>query len=150
MEEKFIRVTPRLLREITDQIVAAVQPNKVILFGSYAYGKPTMDSDIDLLIVMESRQRPVERARVVSDLFPERHFGMDILVRTPQEVAQRLAIGDEFMRAITQEGKVLYERRVRSRVDSQSRNGLRKRARPRAASRAPGPGQGRLRLRAMR
>ena len=89
-------VTRKLLREITERIVDAVNPEKIILFGSYGYGKPTLDSDIDLLVVMKSKQRPVERGRVISDLFPNRRFGMDILVRTPQELAKRLAMGDMF------------------------------------------------------
>jgi predicted nucleotidyltransferase len=132
-------VTRKLLREITERIVDAIDPDKVILFGSYAYGKPTLDSDIDLLVVMKSKQRPVERGRVISDLFPERRFGMDILVRTPQELAHRLAMGDMFFEEITKQGKVLYERRVSSRMGRQSGNGLRKRARSRAAAHASRP-----------
>src|SRR3990172_2126207 len=115
------RVTPKLLREITEQIVSAVNPEKVILFGSYAYGNPTVDSDIDLLVVMKSHQRPVERAQAISDLFPRRYFGMDILVRTPRELNERLAIGDFFFQEIMEKGKVLYERRTSSRLGCQSR-----------------------------
>jgi len=143
-------VTRKFLRAITRTIVDAVHPEKVILFGSYAYGKPTVDSDIDLLVVMRSRKQPVERARAISELFLDRHFGMDVLVRTPAELKERLRIGDYFFQEITQKGKVLYERRVNARMGRQGGNGLRKRARSLTAQKAPVARQGHVRLRAMR
>ncbi len=144
-------VTRELLRAITRRIVEAVHPEKVILFGSYAYGEPTLDSDIDLLVVMKSSKRSIENAIAVDKLFSNRRFGMDILVRTPQELRHRLAIGDIFMQEITDKGKVLYERRHRdsSRLGRESGNGLRKRARPRTAANKPTPRQSRIRLRAV-
>jgi predicted nucleotidyltransferase len=143
-------VTRKLLREITERIVDAVNPEKIILFGSYAYGKPTLDSDIDLLVIMRSRQRPIERARAISDLFLHRRFGMDILVRTPGELKERLRIGDYFFREITQRGKVLYERRVNARVGRQSGNGFQRRARSCAKAQGPTARQGDVRLRSVR
>ncbi len=103
-------VTPKLLRAITLRIVEALDPEKIFLFGSYAYGEPTIDSDIDLLIIWKSNLRPAERAGVVSNLFLRRLFGLDILVRTPQELAERLKLRDPFFIEITQKGKVLYDR----------------------------------------
>ena len=104
-------LVPRaLIRAITRRIVEACDPEKIILFGSYASGKPTMDSDIDLLVIMQSRKRPADRARAISALFLHRHFGMDILVRTPGELEKRLRMGDYFLREITEKGKMLYER----------------------------------------
>ncbi len=82
----------------------------MILFGSYAYGEPMLDSDIDLLVVMQSKKRPVERSDQVSDLFPRRYFGLDILARTPREIRERIRLGDDFIKHITEQGKVLYER----------------------------------------
>ena len=70
-------VTPKLLRDITQKVIQAFRPKNVILFGSYAYGVPTTDSDLDLLIVMESRDCPAERIRKVSDLFDPRPLPMD-------------------------------------------------------------------------
>ena len=142
--------TRRLLRQITRTIVSAVAPEKIILFGSLAYGKPTMDSDIDLLIVMPSRKRPVERARAISNLFLHRHFGMDILVRTPAELRERLSIGDDFFQEIMENGKVLYERRIRARVGRQSGNGLRKRTRSLPPQKTSAARQGHIRLRSVR
>ncbi|MCR4406909.1 MAG: nucleotidyltransferase domain-containing protein [Anaerolineae bacterium] len=106
----FQPVTHELLQQVTRRIVEAFNPEKIILFGSYAYGTPTSDSDVDILIVMESDEKPAKRHMAVSQLFRNRPFPMDIVVRTPQEISHRLAAGDFFLREIMQRGKVLYER----------------------------------------
>ena len=95
------------LEAVKRRIVDAFNPNKIILFGSY--GKPTQDSDLDLLVVMESDDRPVERAAKISRVLRPRPFPMDILVRTPEEIQHRLAIGDQFIREILERGRILYE-----------------------------------------
>lgn len=101
-------VTPRFLREIAQRVVRSFRPKNIILFGSYAYGKPTPDSDLDLLIVMESRDRPAERVRKVSDLFDPRPLPMDFVVLTPGEVRHRLNSFDPFLEEIFAKGQVLY------------------------------------------
>lgn len=101
-------VTPRFLREIAQRVVRSFRPKNIILFGSYAYGKPTPDSDLDLLIVMESRDRPAERIRKVSDLFDPRPLPMDFVVLTPGEVRHRLNSFDPFLEEILAKGQVLY------------------------------------------
>ena len=106
----FRPVTEELLKEITERIVEALAPEKVILFGSYAQGQPTSDSDVDLLIVMESEERPSKRRQAVSRLFRERPFPMDIVVRTPREIEQAMEGIDPFIREILERGKVLYDR----------------------------------------
>ncbi len=123
-------VTRKLLREITRRIVEEFQPERIILFGSYAYGEPTIHSDVDLLIVTKkmAEQSVFARSRAVSQLFPSRKFGMDILVRTPQEVKARLTIGDDFIGNILRQGRILYERRDSRRVGPRSRSRLQKRA----------------------
>lgn len=128
----YVPVTENLLREITERIVAECYPEKIILFGSYAYGKPEPHSDLDLLVVMNTTKRAFERHKQISRLFPHRLFSLDILVLTPAEVTHRVEIGDAFFCKILARGKVLYERRNGSRVGSQSRRGLRKRAPARA------------------
>ena len=129
-------ITRELLKEITRRIVEKFQPERIILFGSYAYGKPTIQSDIDLLVITKQMadQSAFARTRVVSDLFSQRRFGMDVLVRTPQEVKERLAMGDDFMQDIVERGSILYERRQRRRVGTRSGNGLQKRTRSRTSS----------------
>ena len=88
------------LERVTDRIVQAFSPEKIILFGSYAYGVPGIDSDVDLLIVMESRERPSMRSARASKLLRPRPFPMDILVRTPEEIENRLKMGDTFIEEI--------------------------------------------------
>jgi predicted nucleotidyltransferase len=92
------------------RIVRELAPEKIILFGSYAYGSPTSDSDVDLLIVMETDAPSKERSWAVSRLLLPRPFPVDILVKTPQEIARALTKGDFFVREIIERGKVLYER----------------------------------------
>ena len=97
------------IRVAARRIGRQMRPRKVILFGSYASGQATAESDVDLLVIMSSRQRPAARAAAVSRLLDPRPFAVDILVRTPQEIAKRLAMGDSFIKEILQHGKVLYE-----------------------------------------
>ena len=80
-------MTAELLRNIVQKIVAGVHPHKIILFGSYAYGTPSSDSDLDLLVIMDTEDRPAERVLAVSRLLRPRPFPMDILIRTPDEIA---------------------------------------------------------------
>ena len=98
------------LEDVTKRIVEAVDPHRIILFGSHAYGHPTSDSDVDLLIIMESDERPAVRASHISRLLRPRPFPMDILVRTPEEIRHRLRIGDYFICEVLERGEVLYER----------------------------------------
>lgn len=108
----FKRVTRKQIDAVVQRIVQQFNPEKVILFGSYAYGKPNADSDVDLLVVMESDERPARRTARVIGAVHGKTFPMDLLVRTPAEIAHRLAIGDFFIEEIMTRGKVLYERRT--------------------------------------
>ena len=90
--------------------VAALHPEKVILFGSYAYGTPSDHSDVDLLVILETDARPADRYLAVSRLIRPRPFPLDILVKTPDEITQALAKGDGFIREIVTQGRVLYAR----------------------------------------
>lgn len=108
----FGAVSGELLGNIIERIINGVSPQKIILFGSYAYGNPTPDSDLDLLIIMETLARPAERILVISRLLRPRPFPMDILVRTPAEITMSLDIGDAFIQEILTKGKVLYEKQL--------------------------------------
>jgi predicted nucleotidyltransferase len=103
---------PVRLPEYVQRFVAALQPEKVILFGSYAYGQPTPNSDVDLLIVMNTPTSGIERYLTVCRLLRPRPFPVDILVKTPEELADALTKGDFFLQEITAHGKVLYERQA--------------------------------------
>ena len=91
-----------------DDIVREFAPLKIILFGSYADGTPTEDSDVDLLVVMPiPESQPRHQAVVIRRRIPRR-FRMDVIVRSPEEIAYRVSHNDWFLREITQEGQVLY------------------------------------------
>lgn len=96
------------IQQFADAVVQEFRPQKIILFGSYAYGQPTEDSDVDLLVIMPFRGSAVKKA-VQIDLKVRRSFAMDLIVRTPAKVRERVRIGDWFMREIVEKGKVLYD-----------------------------------------
>ncbi len=105
------RPVSETLPQAVRRIVCALRPHKIILFGSYAYGAPTPDSDVDLLVVMDTAASARERHLPVCRLLRPRPFPVDILVRTPQEIEQALDKGDFFIEEIVTQGKVLYERK---------------------------------------
>jgi len=98
------------LDKIVSRLVDTYRPEKIILFGSYAYGKPNADSDLDLLIIKKSSERFIDRwvnvRRIVSD--PKRSISFEPIVLTPDEVKERLAIGDQFIKEIITRGEILY------------------------------------------
>src|SRR4029077_18768955 len=97
------------------------QPDKIILFGSYAYGKPHNESDVDLLVIMRTKNA-IDQAIRISLAF-ERPFSFDLIVRTPWQIERGLKDDNWFLREIIEKGKVLYEARNRQ-VGSKSRTGL--------------------------
>jgi predicted nucleotidyltransferase len=105
-----LRMSVRLsdIEEVARQIGERFRPKKIVLFGSHAYGKPTLDSDVDLLVIMDTPLPNVEQAveirRAVEFSFPT-----DLMVRTPKLVAERLSLGDTFLREVLGKGVVLYE-----------------------------------------
>ena len=106
---KALRTTSyREIKELSEQIAEKFQPQKIILFGSHAYGKPAWDSDVDLLVVMPFKGRPNRQAVKIRSRI-DTSLALDLLVRTPEHISRRLAIGDTFMRDILEHGKVVYE-----------------------------------------
>lgn len=104
------RPVSETLPKAVQRIAQALRPDKIILFGSYANGTPTPDSDVDLLVVMKTSASSKERSWAVSQLLIPRPFPVDILVRTPKEIRQALDQSDFFIQEIVTQGKVLYER----------------------------------------
>jgi len=114
------RVTPMsAIKRFARQIAERFQPEKIILFGSYAYGEPTPDSDVDLLVVMPTRNQ-VEQAVRIDEAIVDRGFPLDLLVRTPKTLAERLRWGDSLLQEIVTRGKVLVEK-VHAPVGAQGR-----------------------------
>ena len=99
--------TPDTIQGLASRIGKAFHPRRIVLFGSYAYGHPTADSDVDLLIEMPHEGKPWQTAtairREVQAAFP-----VDYLVRSSEELAHRIAMGDCFVREIVEKGEVLY------------------------------------------
>ncbi len=89
------------------QIVERFHPDKVILFGSHAYGRPHADSDVDLLVVMPARDEVNQALRIRLTLHAP--FAMDLIVRTPENLAKRLGWNDWFLREIVEKGLVLHD-----------------------------------------
>ena len=106
----FAPVTEEALKAIVHRLVTGLHPHKIVLFGSYVYGTPTADSDVDLLVIVDTPPRPVDRYLRVSRLLRPRPFPLDLLVKTPEEIEQALEREDPFIREITTQGRVLYER----------------------------------------
>lgn len=105
------RPVAEVLPQVVEKLVKALDPDEIVLFGSYAYGQPTPDSDVDLLIIMETDLPEIERYRMVSRVLRPRPFPLDVIVRTPREVEDALQRGGAFIREIHQKGRVLYARR---------------------------------------
>jgi predicted nucleotidyltransferase len=104
----------RLVREIAEKF----RPERIILFGSYAYGEPNAHSDVDLLVVMPAAN-PISQAIRIRRA-TEHPFPLDLIVRTPETLRWRLEAGDWFLRDIVGKGRVLYEQ-THGRMGSQGR-----------------------------
>ena len=98
------------IQTFVDQVVRRFRPGKVILFGSYAWGHPTEDSDVDLMLIMPHRGSGARTATQIRLACP-RAFPIDLIVRTPGEVRRRIRMGDQFLRQVTSKGVVLHESR---------------------------------------
>lgn len=98
------------IKKITEQIIKKYKPEKIILFGSYAWGKPGLDSDLDLFIVKKTKQPILKRMEDLDRLFTRRKLPMDFLIYTPQQIKKRLSMGDFFIRDVIKKGKILYEK----------------------------------------
>ena len=96
------------IQRFADQIARQFQPERILLFGSFASGEAAADSDVDLLVIMRCEGKPWRHAARIRDEI-RRTFPLDIIVRTPEDFRRRIAQGDPFLRKIAEQGKVLYE-----------------------------------------
>lgn len=102
------RIPLEAIEDVVRQIAKQFKPRQIILFGSYARGDFRPQSDVDLLVVMETHLKPVRQEVLISQSI-EFNFGLDVLVYTPEMLKERLDLGDSFLRKVMREGKVLYE-----------------------------------------
>ncbi|HEY1343180.1 MAG TPA: nucleotidyltransferase domain-containing protein [Bryobacteraceae bacterium] len=98
----------RVIRRFARDVAERFQPDKIILFGSHAYGTPHADSDVNILVVMPARNELDQAVRI--RLTVDYHFPLDLVVRTPNNLAWRLAEGDSFLHEVVNRGKVLHEK----------------------------------------
>lgn len=101
------RIPRAAIRQYVRQVVEQFHPQRVILFGSHAYGQPDADSDVDLLVVMPAKNELSQSIRIRQQT--DAPFPMDLLVRTPEGLAKRLAWNDWFMKEVVEKGIVLYD-----------------------------------------
>ena len=95
------------IKSVSDEIARKFQPERIILFGSYAYGTPTEDSDVDLLVVMPLPNKGRGRASDIR-LHLSVAFPLDLVVCDPAYLKQRIAMNDFFLQEITERGRELY------------------------------------------
>lgn len=102
------RIPAEVFEKIAQQIVERFKPQKIILFGSYAYGNPTPESDIDLLVIMDTPLKNIQQAQQIRQLLNPL-FGIDLLVHSKANLTERLEMGDFFLQEVISKGKILYE-----------------------------------------
>lgn len=109
--KKIAQVDDELLKEIVSRIVSAVHPERIILFGSYAYGKPKDESDLDILVIMPSElpghKRSVSIYRVLAELL----VPIDVVVYTKEEIEEWSEVPQAFITTVLKKGKVIYEKK---------------------------------------
>ena len=97
------------IHRVARRIAQEFRPDKIILFGTYAEGGPTPDSDVDLLVVLPHEGKSWRRAAAIRGRI-QADFPLDLLVRAPEEMRRRIAAGDPFLRHMQDTGEVLYEK----------------------------------------
>ena len=102
------QVTDEKIQEVVQKIAREFKPEKIILFGSFAWGKPHQDSDVDLFVIKDTNTPSLKRIEALDRIFSRREFPMDFLVYTPDEVDQSMKKGNFFVKDIVTKGKVLY------------------------------------------
>jgi uncharacterized protein len=98
------------ITELSQQIAAGFQPEKIILFGSYAYGIPNNNSDVDLLVILPFQGKLFRKSLEILDKINPK-FPVDLIIRNPADAIKRYAEGDPLIREALNKGTVLYEQR---------------------------------------
>jgi uncharacterized protein len=96
------------LNILVKKIAHDFKPEKIILFGSYVWGKPTKDSDIDLFVIQNSKLSKRTRQMAIRKLFLDFDLPADVLSYTPKELKKRIKLGDLFIKKIMSKGEILY------------------------------------------
>jgi len=105
-------MTNKEIDRFVRQIVRKFDPERIILFGSHAYGTPSSSSDVDIIVVMNTRLKPIEQEVLIRKEIP-RVFPLDLIVMKPRQFARRMTLGDTLVRAVASKGKILCEKNSR-------------------------------------
>jgi uncharacterized protein len=97
-----------VIRRFARAVAERFHPDKVVLFGSHAYGQPHADSDVDILVIMPAQNAIDQATRIDREI--EAPFPLDLIVRTPRVLSWRLREGDSFLQEVMSKGRVLYEK----------------------------------------
>ena len=100
------------IEEIKTRLVERYNPDRIILFGSHSTGKPQEESDIDLLVLKDTKDRPIDRRIQVEKILADRSMPLDIVVYTPQEIRYLFSMGSPFVEEIIETGRVIYMRKA--------------------------------------
>jgi HEPN domain-containing protein/predicted nucleotidyltransferase len=106
------RVMLVTIDDVRDRLIALMDPESIILFGSRARGEHSESSDADILIIQETTQRPIERRMAAERILADRALPLDIFVYTPDEMRRLYALGSPFVEEIVETGRVLYMRKA--------------------------------------
>lgn len=101
-------IDPKRITDLAEQIALEFHPERIILFGSFALGTGTIDSDVDLLVIMRIQGSALRKAAEIMNKISPR-IPVDLIVRDPKDVQRRLEANDFFLREIMEKGRVLYE-----------------------------------------
>ncbi len=105
-----MRITPAQIQDVVDRIVQGYKPEKIILFGSYAYGTPTEDSDLDLVVIKDTDEKKRTRKNVVRKFLWNTNFPVDVWVYNNSEFMDENDLGTGFFKEIKEKGKTIYEK----------------------------------------
>jgi predicted nucleotidyltransferase len=105
------KIDDSIMEEIIRRIVESAQPEKIVLFGSHAYGRPHEGSDLDILVVMESDLPRYKRAVPIYRALAGLLIGKDVLVYTPQEIDAWSEIPQAFITQVMEKGRIIYEKK---------------------------------------
>lgn len=109
--KKIYRVDDALLKEIVNRIVNTVHPERIVLFGSYVYGRPKDESDLDILVIMHSKLPRYRRSVPIYSSLAGLLVPKDILVYTPEEIEEWSEVPQAFITTVLKKGKVIYEKK---------------------------------------
>jgi len=103
-------ITQEQINQVRDKIVIEFDPEKIVLFGSYAYGDPNESSDLDLMVIKKSEESLKILSKQLRQLFLKRNFSMDLIVCKPEQIEEWKEVPAAFVTGVMKHGKTIYEK----------------------------------------